>query len=93
MGYNSSEQGFAILDSNNDDENALQTVGLLQSSQDVFNTECWIDLDLWFRREGLDSRSSEMMFNGISMAKQNNGNLDFSIWEDLTTLQDIQKLQ
>lgn len=88
--YNSStDQGFTILDSDNDDdENSLQsTVGLLQSSQDVFNRIAGYDLGVyWFRPRGLDSRAGEMMFNGVSMAKQSNGNLDFSSWGGLNEI-------
>ena len=85
--YNSTEQGFTLLDSdsdNDDDNSSLQTtVGLLQSSQDIFNRIAGYDLGIyWFRPRGLDSRSGEMMFNGVSMSKQNNGNIDFSSWEE-----------
>lgn len=88
--YNSStDQGFTILDSDNDDdENSLAyTVGLLQSSRDVFNRIAGYDLGVyWFRPRGLDSRDGEMMFNGVSMTKQNNGNLDFSSWGGLNDI-------
>ena len=85
---NSTEQGFTILDNDNDDENSLSsTVGLLQSSQDVFNRIAGYDLGVyWFRPRGLDSRAGEMIFNGVSMAKLNNGNLDFSSWGGLNEI-------
>ena len=85
--YNSStEQGFTLLD-NNDESSSQSTVGLLQSSRDVFNRIAGYDLGIyWFRPRGLDSRAGEMMFNGVSMAKQNNGNLDFSIWGGLNEI-------
>ena len=89
--YNSTEQGFTLLDSdsdNDDDNSSLQTtVGLLQSSQDIFNRIAGYDLGIyWFRPRGLDSRSGEMMFNGVSMSKQNNGNIDFSSWGGLNEI-------
>lgn len=83
---NSSDQGFTLLDDN--DEGASQsTVGLLQSSQDIFNKISAYDLGIyWFRPRGLDSRSGEIMFNGVSMLKQSNGNLDFSSWGGLNEI-------
>lgn len=85
--YNTStDQGFTLLD-NNDESSSRSTVGLLQSSRDVFNRIAGYDLGIyWFRPRGLDSRAGEMMFNGVSMAKQNNGNLDFSIWGGLNEI-------
>ena len=85
--YNTStDQGFTLLD-NNDESSSQSTVGLLQSSRDVFNRIAGYDLGIyWFRPRGLDSRAGEMMFNGVSMAKQNNGNLDFSIWGGLNEI-------
>lgn len=87
--YNTNEDGITMLDSNGDEEDnsAQSTVGLLQSSRDVFNRIAGYDLGVyWFRPRGLDSRSGEMMFNGISMAKQTNGNLDFSSWGGLNEI-------
>lgn len=80
------EQGFAVLD-NNDEDEMQTTVGLLQSSRDVFNRIASYDLGVyWFRPRGLDGRAGEMMFNGVSMAKQNNGNLDFTTWGGLNDI-------
>ena len=76
------DQGLAILD-NADDEGSGQTstVGLLQSSQDVFNRIASFDLGAyWFRPRGVDGRTTENMLNGVSMVKSDNGNVDFSNW-------------
>ncbi len=82
------DQGLAILD-NADDEGSGQTstVGLLQSSQDVFNRIASFDLGFyWFRPRGIDGRTSENMMNGVSMVKSDNGNVDFSNWGGLNEI-------
>lgn len=82
------EQGLAILD-NDDDEEASQTstVGLLQSSQDVFSRIASFDLGAyWFRPRGVDGRTSENIMNGVSMVKSDNGNVDFSNWGGLNEI-------
>lgn len=83
------DQGFAIIDSDGDDESNSQisTVGLLQSSQDVFNRISAFDLGFyWFRPRGSDGRASENILNGISMIKSDNGNVDFSNWGGLNEI-------
>jgi hypothetical protein len=83
------DQGLAILDNGGDDENNSQssTVGLLQSSQDVFNRTASYDLGFyWFRPRGIDGRSSENMLNGISMAAGDDGNVDFGTWGGLNEI-------
>lgn len=82
------DQGLAILD-NADEEGSGQTstVGLLQSSQDVFNRIASFDLGFyWFRPRGIDGRTSENMMNGVSMVKSDNGNVDFSNWGGLNEI-------
>ena len=50
--YNSStEQGFTLLD-NNYESSSQSTVGLLQSSRDVFNRIAGYDLGIYWFREG-----------------------------------------
>lgn len=83
------DQGLVVLDSNADDDNNSQgtTVGLLQSSQDVFNRIASYDLGAyWFRPRGIDSRTGEVMMNGIAMADGDNGNVDFSTWGGLNEI-------
>ncbi len=87
--FGNEDQGLTLLDNNNgDDENSGQsTVGLLQSSRDIFNRIAGYDLGFyWFRPRGNDGRQSEMMFNGVSMAKSDNGSVDFSNWGGLNEI-------
>jgi len=82
------DQGLAILD-NGDEENSGQssTVGLLQSSQDVFSKIASFDLGAyWFRPRGVDGRTGENIMNGVSMVKSDNGNVDFSNWGGLNEI-------
>ena len=83
------DQGLAIIESSGDEENTSQgtTVGLLQSSQDVFSRIAAFDLGAyWFRPRGIDGRSGETMMNGISMVKSDNGNVDFGNWGGLNEI-------
>lgn len=88
----SADQGLAIIDnSGSDDEDdssgQASTVGLLQSSQDVFSRIASFDLGAyWFRPRGIDGRTSENMMNGVSMVKSDNGNVDFSNWGGLNEI-------
>ena len=83
------DQGLAIIESSGDEENASQgtTIGLLQSSQDVFSRIAAYDLGAyWFRPRGIDGRSGETMMNGVSMVKSDNGNVDFGNWGGLNEI-------
>ncbi|MBW8521880.1 carboxypeptidase regulatory-like domain-containing protein [Chryseobacterium chendengshani] len=83
------DQGLAIIDSNDDDEDSSQasTVGLLQSSMDVYSRIAAFDLGFyWFRPRGIDGRSGETMMNGVSMVKSDNGSVDFSNWGGLNEI-------
>lgn len=83
------DQGLAIIENSGDEENSSQasTVGLLQSSQDVFNRVAAFDLGAyWFRPRGIDGRTGETMMNGVSMVKSDNGNVDFSNWGGLNEI-------
>lgn len=85
----SADQGLAIIESDNDEDNSSQasTVGLLQSSQDVFSRIAAFDLGFyWFRPRGIDGRSGETMLNGVSMVKLDNGNVDFINWGGLNEI-------
>ena len=84
-----SDQGLTILNNTGDDENTSQTstVGLLQSSQDVFNRTASFDLGAyWFRPRGIDNRGTEIMFNGTSMLGPNDGRVDFINWGGLNEI-------
>ena len=83
------EQGLAFIESTGDEENSSQasTVGLLQSSQDVFSRIAAFDLGAyWFRPRGIDGRNGEVMMNGVSMVKSDNGNVDFGNWGGLNEI-------
>lgn len=83
------DQGLVILDNGNDEDNNTQssTVGLLQSSQDVFNRTASFDLGAyWFRPRGIDNRGTEIMFNGTSMLGPNDGRVDFINWGGLNEI-------
>lgn len=82
------DQGLAILDNSGDEDSGQSsTVGLLQSSQDVFNRIASFDLGAyWFRPRGVDGRTAENMLNGVSMVKSDNGNVDFSNWGGLNEI-------
>lgn len=85
----STDLGIALLDNNAfDEETSTQsTLGLLQSSRDVYSNIAAFDLGFyWFRPRGVDGRSSETMMNGISMAKQTNGFIDFGNWGGLNEI-------
>ena len=83
------DQGLVILDNGNDEDNNTQssTVGLLQSSQDVFNRTASFDLGAyWFRPRGVDGRTGDTMMNGVSMAGADDGNVDFGTWGGLNEI-------
>jgi len=87
----SADQGLAIIDNDGDDEDSnsgqASTVGLLQSSQDVFSKVAAFDLGFyWFRPRGIDGRFGETMLNGVSMIKSDNGNVDFGNWGGLNEI-------
>ena len=83
------DQGLAVIENNGSEENSSQstTVGLLQSSQDVFSRIAAFDLGTyWFRPRGIDGRTGETMLNGVSMVKSDNGNVDYSNWGGLNEI-------
>lgn len=83
------DQGLVILDSGSDEDTTNQnsTVGLLQSSQDVFNRTASFDLGAyWFRPRGIDGRTGDTMMNGVSMAGADDGNVDFGNWGGLNEI-------
>ena len=86
---NNAEQGLTIIENSGDEENSSQTstVGLLQSSQDVFSRLAAFDLGAyWFRPRGIDSRNGETFLNGVSMVKSDNGNVDYGNWGGLNEI-------
>ena len=88
--FSGASQGLVLLDSSGEDDNNTSqtaTVGLLQSSQDVFSRIASFDLGAyWFRPRGIDGRTGETMMNGISMAGSDDGNVDFGTWGGLNEI-------
>lgn len=84
-----SELGVVLLDDNSsmDESSSQATLGLLQSSRDVFSNIAAFDLGFyWFRPRGIDGRRSEVMMNGISMENADNGNVDYGNWGGLNEI-------
>ncbi|MDF2933069.1 MAG: carboxypeptidase regulatory-like protein [Chryseobacterium sp.] len=83
------DAGVVVIDdSANDTEDggsAMQpTVGLLSSGRDAFQNVSAFELGAyWFRPRGVDNRFEDVMFNGISMSKNDDGRIDFSNWGGL----------
>ena len=81
--------GVMVIDdsaSDNDEGgSAMQpTVGLLSAGRDVFQSVTAFELGAyWFRPRGMDNRYEEVLFNGVSMSKNDDGRLDFSNWGGL----------
>ncbi|MDR3271913.1 MAG: carboxypeptidase-like regulatory domain-containing protein [Flavobacteriaceae bacterium] len=62
-------------------------IGLLQSSRDVFSRTAAFELGAyWFRTRGTDNRYSNIMFNGIPMAKAASGRPNFGNWGGLNNV-------
>ena len=60
------------------------TVGLLSAGRDVFQNVAAFELGAyWFRPRGVDNRFEDVLFNGVSMSKNDNGRVDFSNWGGL----------
>lgn len=84
------EVGIITLTSDelDDDESSAQSsVGLLQSSKDVFASTAAYDLGAyWFRVRGYDNKYNDVFFNGIKMNKIDNGRVTFNNWGGLNDI-------
>ena len=82
-----SEGGVSLLDdtSSDDDGGSMQpTIGLLNSGRDIFQSVTAFELGAyWFRPRGVDNRFEDVLFNGVSMSKNDDGRVDFSNWGGL----------
>lgn len=77
-----------IDDSANDSDeggSSMQpTLGLLGSGRDIFQSVSAFELGAyWFRPRGVDNRYEDVLFNGVSMSKNDDGRIDFSNWGGL----------
>lgn len=88
-GSSGSDAGVVVLDdsaSDSDDGGSSMqpTVGLLSSGRDAFQNVSAFELGAyWFRPRGVDNRFEDVMFNGVSMSKNDDGRIDFSNWGGL----------
>ena len=83
----SSDSGITLLDdtSADDDGGSMQaTIGLLNAGRDAFQNVAAFELGgYWFRPRGIDNRYENVLFNGVSMSKNDDGKVDFSNWGGL----------
>ena len=72
-------------DTQDSDNGSTQpTVGLLSSGRDAFANVAAFELGAyWFRPRGVDNRFEDILFNGVSMSKNDDGRVDFSNWGGL----------
>lgn len=88
-GSSGSDAGVVVLDDSASDTedggSSMQpTVGLLSSGRDAFQNVSAFELGAyWFRPRGVDNRFEDVMFNGVSMSKNDDGRIDFSNWGGL----------
>ena len=79
--------GITIDDSDTQDSDNgsnQPTVGLLSSGRDAFANVAAFELGAyWFRPRGVDNRFEDILFNGVSMSKNDDGRVDFSNWGGL----------
>lgn len=81
--------GIVVIDdaANDSDESGSSmqpTVGLLSSGRDVFQNVSAFELGAyWFRPRGVENRFEDVLFNGVSMSKNDDGKVDFSNWGGL----------
>lgn len=70
-----------------DESSQQSSVGLLQSSRDVFARAAAYELGaFWFRTRGYDNKYSDVYFNGVKMNKIDNGRVDYSNWGGLNDI-------
>ncbi len=85
----SSDAGIMVIDDSGDDggdagASMQPTVGLLNSGRDAFQSVSAFELGAyWFRPRGIDNRFEDVFFNGVSMAKGDDGKIDFGNWGGL----------
>ncbi len=82
-----SDVGVIVIDESaaDDEGSSMQpTVGLLSAGRDAFQNAAAFELGAyWFRPRGVDNRYEDVLFNGVSMSKNDDGKIDFSNWGGL----------
>lgn len=85
-----SDSGVTILDDasmDDDGSSMMPTIGLLNSGRDIFQNVTAFELGAyWFRPRGVDNRFEDVLFNGVSMSKNDDGRIDFSNWGGLNDI-------
>lgn len=85
-----SNSGVTILDDasmDDDGSSMMPTIGLLNSGRDIFQNVTAFELGAyWFRPRGVDNRFEDVLFNGVSMSKNDDGRIDFSNWGGLNDI-------
>lgn len=83
----SNDAGVIVIDeaTTDDEGSSMQpTVGLLSAGRDAFQNVAAFELGgYWFRPRGVDNRYEDVLFNGVSMSKNDDGRIDFSNWGGL----------
>lgn len=83
------ESGIIVIDDSagdtEDGGSSMQpTLGLLSSGRDAFANLSAFELGAyWFRPRGIENRYEDVLFNGVSMSKNDDGKLEFSNWGGL----------
>ncbi|WP_144281465.1 TonB-dependent receptor [Chryseobacterium echinoideorum] len=83
------DAGVVVIDDSQGDSedagSAMQpTVGLLSAGRDAFQNVSAFELGAyWFRPRGVDNRFEDVLFNGVSMSKNDDGRIDFNNWGGL----------
>lgn len=86
------EAGVVVIDDSATDgedggSSMLPTVGLLSASRDAFQNVSAFELGAyWFRPRGVDNRFEDVVFNGFTMSKSDDGRLDFNNWGGLNDI-------
>lgn len=80
--------GVMLIDdamNDSDEGGSMQpTVGLLSAGRDVFQNVSAFELGAyWFRPRGIENRFEDVLFNGVSMSKNDDGRIDFGNWGGL----------
>ncbi|MBU4539289.1 MAG: TonB-dependent receptor [Weeksellaceae bacterium] len=81
--------GVMVIDDSSSDSDeggsSMQpTVGLLSSGRDTFQNVTAFELGAyWFRPRGVENRYEDVLFNGVSMSKNDDGKVDFGNWGGL----------
>ncbi len=89
MANTNNNSGVMVIDdaSGNSDEDGSSmqpTIGLLNAGRDIFQSVTAFELGAyWFRPRGVDNRFEDVLFNGVSMSKNDDGRVDFSNWGGL----------